>query len=151
MKIIKEIISNTLEALYQPFLFAFILSIFVMFFVMYLSKYNELPIKERIFLAIKDWKNRLCNSKGFRRKFYFVFCLVMVLFKTLMNRWIWVNPITNVMGIWGFHKKNGDFTTEIIENTVLFIPLIFFLFFFLETTAKKVTKFIPVKIGRAHV
>ena len=80
--------------------------------------------------------------------FYFVFVLVVILFKTLFNRAIEINPLANVMGTWGLYNKDGVFTTEVIENVALFIPLIFFLFFFLETTSKKVSKFLTV-IGRA--
>ena len=77
-----------------------------------------------------------------------MFVLVVILFKTLFNRAIEINPLANVMGTWGLYNKDGVFTTEVIENVALFIPLIFFLFFFLETTSKKVSKFLTV-IGRA--
>ena len=147
-RITKRIIPHTLQTIYQPFLFALLLSVFVMFFVMYLEKYKGIAVKDRIVSAIKDLKNRFCTSKQFRRVFYFVFVLVVILFKTLFNRAIEINPLANVMGTWGLYNKDGVFTTEVIENVALFIPLIFFLFFFLETTSKKVSKFLTV-IGRA--
>lgn len=140
----RRIIINVLQALYQPFLFALILSVFVLFFMLYLEKYDHNSFKERIKNAVRDLKNKLVSSVKYRRLFYFIFCLVMVLFKTLLNRKMWENPISNVMGVWGFADKDGVFTTEIVENTVLFIPLIVFLFFFLETTSKKTTKFLKV-------
>lgn len=140
----RRIIINFLQALYQPFLFALILSVFVLFFMLYLEKYDRNSFKERIKNAVRDLKNKLVSSVKYRRLFYFIFCLVMVLFKTLLNRKMWENPVSNVMGVWGFTDKDGVFTTEIVENTVLFIPLIVFLFFFLETTSKKTTKFLKV-------
>lgn len=140
----RRIIINFLQALYQPFLFALILSVFVLFFMLYLEKYDHNSFKERIKNAVRDLKNKLVSSAKYRRLFYFIFCLVMVLFKTLLNRKMWENPVSNVMGVWGFTDKDGVFTTEIVENTVLFIPLIVFLFFFLETTSKKTTKFLKV-------
>ena len=144
----KNIITNVLKAIYQPFFFALVLSVFVLFFVMFLDKYKEGSFNNKIQLALKEWKDRFVSSVRFRRTFYFVFILVMILFKTMLNREVWMSPLRNVIGIWGFKDENGNFTTEIIENVILFIPLIFFLFFFLETTSKKVTKFFAV-MGRA--
>ena len=146
----RRVIINVLQALYQPFLFALILSVFVLFFVLYLEKYNNDSFKKKIKNAVRDLKNKFVLSAKYRRLFYFVFCFVMVLFKTLLNRKMWENPVSNVMGVWGFADKDGVFTTEIIENVLLFIPLIFFLFFFLETTSKKNTKFLKV-MGMAIV
>lgn len=54
-----------------------------------------------------------------------VFYTVMILFQTLLNRNMWANPISNVIGVWGLHTvKNGEIilTTEVPENLALFIP-----------------------------
>ena len=149
-RIVKRVIPHTLEAIYQPLLFALVLSFFVMFFVMYLDKYKNINAKKRIIEGLKDWKNCFKKSIKFRRLFYFVFVVVTILFKTLFNRNPEVKPLSNVIGIWGLYNADGVFTTEIIENTVLFIPLLFFLFLFLETTSKKTTSFLSV-MGRAFV
>ncbi len=150
LEIVRKSVANILKTLYQPFLFAIVLSILVLFFVMLLDKYSGGTTKDKLWLVIKEWKDRFIKSKKFRRLFYLVFCVVMVLFITLINRDMWANPVQDVIGIWGLHKKSGKFTTEIFENVVLFIPLIFFLFFFLETTLKKTTKFLKV-MGMAIV
>ena len=147
---LRKSIAHFLEAIYQPFLFALVLSIFVMFFVMYLGKYKNVDVKQRILNGFKAWINNFKKSKKFRRIFYFVFIVVLILFKTLLVREMNFNPTGNVVGIWGFYKHEGTFTTEVIENIVLFIPLIFFLFFMLETTSKKTTKFLKV-MGMAIV
>ena len=144
LEIVRKSVANILKTLYQPFLFAIVVSILVLFFVMLLDKYSGGTTKDKLWLAIKEWKDRFVKSKKFRRLFYLVFCVVMVLFITLINRDMWANPVQDVIGIWGLHKKSGKFTTEIFENVVLFIPLIFFLFFFLETTSKKTTKFLKI-------
>lgn len=148
IRVIKRIIAHTLDAIYQPFLFALVLSVFVMFFVMYLDKYKGTKIKERIIKGFKDWKNHFVNSVKFRRCFYFVFIAVMILFKTLFNRDIEVNPLANVIGVWGLYDNHGRFTTQMVENIVLFVPFVFFLFFFLEKTSKKRSDFLPV-IGKS--
>lgn len=143
-RITKRIISHTLEAIYQPFLFALILSVFVMFFVMYLEKYKNINVRQRIRNGFRDWKNNFKESVKFRRIFYLVLIVVMILFKTLLNRNLGIHPLGNVIGVWGFYKHDGTFTTEVIENVVLFMPYIFFLFFMLEVTSKKKTKFLLV-------
>lgn len=147
---VKNIITNVLKAIYQPFFFALVLSVFIMFFVMFLDKYKEGSFRDKVWAAVKEWKNRFISTSKFRRLFYFVFFVVMLLFKTMLNREVWMSPLRNVIGVWGFTDMDGKFTTEIIENTVLFIPLIFFLFFFLETTSKKTSKFLVV-MGRTIV
>ena len=148
LETMKKIITNVLQAIYQPFLFALVLSIFIMFFVMFIEQYNNIPIREKLRLAINKFKEKFLSSVKFRRLFYLVFLAVMIAFKTLLNRDIWLSPFRDVIGSWGFKDYNGKFTTEIVENVVLFIPLIFFLFFFLETTSKKTSKFLAV-MGRA--
>ena len=147
---VAEIIKHVLKAIYQPFLFALVLSVFVLYFIMFIEKYGEGSIKDKIVMAFKELKDKFLSQKKFRRAFYFVFFVVMTLFRTLLNRDMWVNPISDVMGVWGLHKKDGTLTTEMFENIVLFIPLVFFLFFFLETTSKKTSKFLAV-MGRAIV
>ena len=141
---LRKSIAHFLNAIYQPFLFALVLSVFVMFFVMYLGKYKNVDVKQRILNGFKEWMNNFKKSKKFRRIFYFVFIVVMILFKTLLVRNVNFNPTGNVVGVWGFYRHDGTFTTEIVENIVLFIPFIFFLFFMLEVTSKKTTKFLAV-------
>ena len=51
-----------------------------------------------------------------------VFYVAMILFRTLLNRDMWKNPVSNVIGIWGLKDANGELTTEVIENLALFIP-----------------------------
>lgn len=49
----------------------------------------------------------------------------MILFRTLFNRSLSMNPLSNVIGIWGFYKEvKGELvlTTEVPENLALFIP-----------------------------
>ena len=146
IKVIKRIIAHTLDAIYQPFIFALVLSVFVMFFVMYLEKYNNKKVMDRLLSGFKDWKNNFKRTAKFRRIFYFVFVVVMIVFKTLLNRTVDFHPTGNVLGVWGLYRSDGTFTAEILENIVMFIPFIFFLFFMLETTSKKTTKFLAVLV-----
>lgn len=113
MQIISTIITNVLTALYQPFWFAVILSVLFMFvYKAYLS------IKQ----AAKDWISWFKSDSAFRRTFFLVFYTVMILFRTLLNRNMWLNPVSNVLGVWGLYNAKGELTTECIENLALFIP-----------------------------
>ena len=49
----------------------------------------------------------------------------MILFRTLLNRDLWMNPLSDVMGGWGIWETvNGErqLTTECIENVILMMP-----------------------------
>lgn len=113
MAIFKNIITNVLTALYQPFWFAVILSVLFMF------TYKAYPsIKQ----AAKDWISWFKLDPSFRRVFLLVFYTVMILFRTLLNRNMWSNPVSNVFGVWGLYNAKEELTTECIKNLALFIP-----------------------------
>lgn len=113
MQIISKIITNVLTALYQPFWFAVILSVLFMFV------YKTYPsIKQ----ATKEWISWFKSDSTFRRTFLLVFYTVMILVRTLLNRNMWSNPVSNVIGVWGLHNAKGELTTDCIENLALFIP-----------------------------
>ena len=67
------------------------------------------------------------SDPSFRRTFFLVFYSVMILFRTLLNRSMWANPVSNVIGVWGLYNAKGELTTECIENFALFIPFAFLL------------------------
>lgn len=113
MQIISKIITNVLTALYQPFWFAVILSVLFMF----VNKAYP-SIKQ----AAKEWISWFKSGSTFRRTFFLVFYTVMILFLTLLNRNMWSNPVSNVIGVWGLYNAKGELTTECIENLALFIP-----------------------------
>lgn len=126
MEIPKRIISDVLTALYQPFWFAVILSILFMFI------YKSYPnMKE----AARQWVVWFKTEVQFRKVFLLVFYTVMILFRTLLNRNLWLNPLSNVLGNWALYNENGDLTTECLENMALFIP---FTVLLLWTYRKKV-------------
>ena len=51
-----------------------------------------------------------------------VFYSTMILFRTILNRDIWFDPLGDVMGKWGLHNADGTLCTEPIENFMLFMP-----------------------------
>lgn len=118
-----KILTNILTALYEPFGFSFLLSFLAMFFYLYAYK----PIE-----AGKGWKNAMVTwyrefkeSMFFRKLFFLAFVTSLILFRTLLNRNLWMNPLSNVMGGWGIWEAvNGEqkLTTECIENVIMMVP-----------------------------
>lgn len=113
MELLKNILTNMLTSLYQPFWFALILSIFFMYIW---KSYSS--VKEVVVLWITWFK----TERRFRKMFFLVFYSVMILFRTLLNRNMWANPLSNVIGVWGLYNNEGKLTTEVPENLALFIP-----------------------------
>jgi glycopeptide antibiotics resistance protein len=111
----KRIIENVLIALYQPFGFSIIMAVLAMFFYMLVKEFG-------LKATLQRWLNEFKTSSRFRRIFVLVFYIALMLFKTLLNRDMWRNPISNVIGIWGLYNEKGELTTEVIENIALFIP-----------------------------
>lgn len=118
LQVIRSIIINVLTALYQPFWFSIILSILFMFVWK-----NYSGIKA----ASKQWIKWFKEEIEFRKMFLLVFYIVMILFRTLLNRNIWQHTLQNVLGYWWIYKEDGTLTTQCFENLALFIPFIFLL------------------------
>ena len=129
MEIFKSIVTNVLTALYQPFWFAVLLTIFILFFYMY--AYHPIDTGKGIKSACLAWIRTFKNSLFFRKLFCLVFFTVMILFRTLLNRNMWMNPLSDVMGGWWIWEKQSDgtmtLTTECFENIALMLPFTFLL------------------------
>ena len=80
MEIFKSIVTNVLTALYQPFWFAILLTIFILFFYMY--AYHPTDAGKGIKTACIAWVRTFKNSLYFRKLFCLVFFTVMILFRS---------------------------------------------------------------------
>lgn len=67
------------------------------------------------------WWRAFKSSSNFRRTFLLAFYTAMILLRTVLNREIWFDPLGKLLGGWGFYE-DGQFTTESIENFMLFVP-----------------------------
>ena len=130
-EIIASIIANVLTALYQPFWFAFLFSIISMFAYLFATdKQNAgLGVKHSIEIWIKNFR----YNKDFRQLFFLVFYTTMILFRTLINRNMWLNPVYDIWGPWWIYVKDPStnemkLSTECLENIILFVPFTYFLF-----------------------
>lgn len=116
IEVLRTIVTNILIALYQPLWFALILSTLFMFCWKNYSSVKQTSIQ---------WITWFKKEASFRKMFLLVFYIGIIVFRTLLNRTMWANPVSNVIGVWGLHiEKNGEmvFTTEVPENLILFIP-----------------------------
>ena len=122
--IIASIITSVLTALYQPFWFSVILSVLVLFF--YLFSYHNETGGRGIRGAFSVWWQFFKDSAFFRKLFFLTFYTTMILFRTLLNRDMWMNPLSDVMGNWWIWKYGNDgtrnLTTECIENVIMMVP-----------------------------
>lgn len=120
VELIKSVIANVLQSVYQPFWFALILSVFFMFLW---KQYSNIKT------AVRLWVSWFKEEESFRAMFFLTFYTVMILFRTLLNRSMWANPISNVIGYFWIYTEDGSLTTECFENLVLFIPFVILLLY----------------------
>ena len=117
----RNILVNIITSLYQTFGASVV---FAILFMLGYWKIKEVGIEN----TIKNWISEFRNNAEFRAWFYLAVYTGMILFRTLLCRKLWVNPVENVIGVWGLHNNDGSFSTEIIENCILFIPWIYLMF-----------------------
>ena len=118
-----KILTNILIALYEPFGFSLLLSFLAMFF--YLYAYEPTAAGKGWKSAIVTWYQKFKESVFFRKLFFLAFVTSLILFRTLLNRQMWMNPLSDVMGGWGIWETvNGEqkLTTECIENVIMMVP-----------------------------
>ena len=123
IEILSKILINILTAFYESFGFSILLSFLAMFFYLYAC----VPVD-----AGKGWKGAIVTwykefkaSVFFRKLFLLAFVTSLILFRTLLNRDLWMNPLSKVMDGWGIWETvNGEqkLTTECIENVIMMVP-----------------------------
>lgn len=122
MENVKGLISDILIAVYQPFWFAILLAVIFMF------AYKQ---NKGVWESLKQWLIWFRKEKKFRKVFYLVFYSVLVLFRTLFERTLFENPLSNVLGEWSFFEKENDkivFNAHVPENIIMLAPFILLLF-----------------------
>lgn len=125
MQVFTKILFNIYSTLYQIFWFSLVLTVFVMFLYLYIHTDNS-NIKTWKD-AVKAWINTFRTNKIFRQRSYLTLYTTLILFRTLFNRELWINPLYDVWGSWWLYRYDqgtGEiiFTTECFENMILFFP-----------------------------
>ena len=109
--ILKKIMTNVLIAIYEPFGFALLLAFLMQYF--YLYAYRPVNTGKGWKLALSTWIIEFRTNCIFRKLFLLAFFSAMILFRTLLNRNLWLNPLSDVMGGWGIWKMSSDGTKEL--------------------------------------
>ena len=120
IEIFNKIAYNVLSALYQPF-WAAVLLVFLAMFLYLNAKVHEWKRNNFVRNMFATWWRAFKNSSNFRRTFLLAFYTAMILLRTVLNREIWFDPLGKFLGGWGLYE-DGQFTTESIENFMLFVP-----------------------------
>lgn len=123
LEILSKILINILTAFYESFGFSILLSFLAIFFYLYAC----VPVDAgKVWKgAIVTWYKEFKESVFFRKLFLLAFVTSLILFRTLLNRNLWMNPLSKVMGGWGIWETvNGEqkLTTECIENVIMVVP-----------------------------
>ena len=123
LEILSKILINILTAFYESFGFSILLSFLAIFFYLYAC----VPVDAgKVWKgAIVTWYKEFKASVFFRKLFLLAFVTSLILFRTLLNRDLWMNPLSKVMGGWGIWETvNGEqnLTTECIENVIMMVP-----------------------------
>ena len=84
-----KILTNILTALYEPFGFSLLLSFLAMFF--YLYAYEPTAAGRGWKSAVVTWYQKSRERVPFRKLFLLAFVTSMILFRTLLNRILWLN------------------------------------------------------------
>lgn len=116
MQIFNNVLTNVLASLYQEFFSALVFAFLFMFLYMFAQQNGGFKRAIKIFLT------NFQKHKSYRYVFYFAFYCAMILFRTLLCRQLWVDPLNNVLGSWSLYDTEGHIQTEGIENFILFIP-----------------------------
>lgn len=112
---LKTIVTDILIALYQHFVPAVVTTALCMVARMYIKEHGwKIAIRNVFEMLRKDKKNRIFVC--------FVLYATMLVYRTSINRNLWMNPLSDVAGVWGLYNSKGEFTTEVIENLILFVP-----------------------------
>ena len=149
IEILSKILINILTAFYESFGFSILLSFLAMFFYLYAC----VPVD-----AGKGWKGAIVTwykefkeSVFFRKLFLLALVISLILFRTLLNRNLWMNPLSKVMGGWGIWETvNGEqkLTTECIENVIMMVPFSAVVMWTFQKKAGNVWKNIVWQSGR---
>ena len=108
----KEVPGNPLKAEYL-----------IPIFIGELLEHGKMSVK--VLKTNDTWYQKFKESVFFRKLFLLFFVTSMILFRTLLNRNLWMNPLSKVMGGWGIWETvNGEqkLTTECIENVIMMVP-----------------------------
>lgn len=119
-EMLKRVLTDVLTALYEPFWFA-LLSAFLLS-IAYMYCYEPDGAGKGFKTMIASWVGKFTKDIHFRELFIWFLLTVIILFRTMINRTLWANPLSNVMGGWKFVDDYGNIMVDSTENIIMLIP-----------------------------
>ena len=114
INLLGKILTNILTALYEPFGFSLLLSFFAMFFNLY--AYEPIHAGKGWKSAIVTWYQKFKESVFFRKLFFLFFVTSLILFRTLLNRQLWMNPLSDVNSLSGGQQQRVAIARAIVNE-----------------------------------
>lgn len=96
----------------------------VLSFISYMVIQLYFNLHKNRFKKFSGISSMICQGIWFAA---FIFYTYMVLFRTWIARKHWEDPLDKIFGGWGLYTKEGNITTEAIENMMLLFPFSFLL------------------------
>ena len=97
-EMLKKVITDILTTLYEPFWFALLSALLLT--IAYMYCYEPDGAGKGFKPMMSAWLGKFKKDAHFRELFFWFLFTVMILFKTLLNRNMWMNPLSDVMGGW---------------------------------------------------
>ena len=119
-EMLKKVITDILTTLYEPFWFALLSALLLT--IAYMYSYEPDNAGGGFKKMMLAWAKKFKKDAHFRELFFWFFLTVIILFRTLLNRKLWANPLSNVMGGWQFIDDKGNVVVDSIENIIMLIP-----------------------------
>lgn len=119
-EMLKKVITDILTTLYEPFWFALLSAMLLT--IAYMYCYEPEGAGKGFKTMMFAWLGKFKKDAHFRELFFWFFLTVIILFRTLLNRKLWANPLSNVMGGWQFIDDKGNVVVDSIENIIMLIP-----------------------------
>ena len=119
-EMLKKVITDILTTLYEPFWFALLSALLLT--IAYMYCYEPDGAGKGFKPMMLAWLGKFKKDVHFRELFFWFFLTVIILFRTLLNRKLWANPLSNVMGGWQFIDDKGNVVVDSIENIIMLIP-----------------------------
>lgn len=119
-EMLKKVITDILTTLYEPFWFALLSALLLT--IAYMYCYEPEGAGKGFKPMMLAWLGKFKEDAHFRELFFWFFLTVIILFRTLLNRKLWANPLSNVMGGWQFIDDKGNVVVDSIENIIMLIP-----------------------------
>lgn len=117
---VKKSITDVLTSLYEPFWFALLSAMLLT--IAYMYCYEPEGAGKGFKPMVSAWFGNFKKDAHFRELFFWFFLTVIILFRTLISRKLWANPLSNVMGGWKFIDDKGNIVVDSIENIIMLIP-----------------------------